>query len=718
MGTGTILLISGVTALLSWGLNLLSTNVSNHVMMETMWELIGTIPALLYNAALSLSSKILDKSFFNYFNFFSESITNENSPEVFVAIHNNTSTLTTILDSVGWGVFAVCIAIMVANLFYAPISGDKSKHPLKVIIRIFIFALLLITWKKIANILLNSFSDVMSLFSSDVNDMLSSVGNATSIDSPELNIPFFMLPKKVAKFVNELFSEESIDYVLNAVVMVTVAVTLIQASLAYVERYITLIFYMYIGAPFIAIGTNDESFNITKDWVKGIFTQMLGLLLSTSTILMAFKFMFTRIPNEIPEDVATNTALFSMAMSVVFLTFSKNSEKYLNMVGLKTMPNGNLANSFMQGAGKLMSAMNKVKPLADMAGRNAGIMINGLGQVAMNMADAGTRDISNKAAKQQSIDKIKPLDNSNMNNLNEIGKDFNALNDSGHNLDIAKADYDKAKNSLSGHNATEERKIANASGIDEQERNSKISELAKQRDDSLKNNEKKLDNEKRDINNNLSLSKKQKEQKLDDAQQRYKDANAETRKQYKDGVKKANQEYIDKKKSAYESATKAYKANQKSISNKIENGKGNVRSKDLFKDGTEMPVRYGTDGHGNQYAVAQVINKVGFGSGARKEYKQVAVPLNNAPALAQGSVLVDVNGAQIASSNGQIVNTDYSEVRLMGSNPISKRVNLDEIKFEEDDEDGGIDPTEKPIDVQTANDDDDYENIDDSEKED
>ena len=54
----------------------------------------------------------------------------------------------------------------------------------------------------------------------------------------------------------------------------------------------------------------------------------------------------------------------------------------------------------------------------------------------------------------------------------------------------------------------------------------------------------------------------------------------------------------------------------------------------------------------------------------------------------------------------------------MGSNPISKRVNLDEIKFEEDDEDGGIDPTEKPIDVQTANDDDDYENIDDSEKED
>lgn len=275
------------------------------------------------------------------------------------------------------------------KLIVAPINGKEQESPINFLTKLIVVALLLAFYPTIVELItsgmealnkckfLNLADDDGTIYTSIVSVFSIAVSAYVSWDSVAV-----------------------VQQIIMIIVYVAIAKDMFAASLMFVERFIAFAVYLFLGPICIAMYTNKETENVTKDWFMGILSQAIAIFLTCLLFNMFFaqmlnmselvggtleSFISNFFGNEV-EDTLTGaiglTPLAKLVSLLAILELAKNSEKFVNMLGFKTMPSQDTFRGFMGGlatigtaamaAGKAAQGVGKLKDWKQGTGRRDG----------------------------------------------------------------------------------------------------------------------------------------------------------------------------------------------------------------------------------------------------------------------------------------------------------------------------------------------------------
>ena len=433
MGTiVTLAIIGAVTALAGSIMSSVGDAVSKIAMLEMLWYLIGVLPVMLFQACITIFVMLLDSSFLVNFNFFPvktgiatipgigalldlwNSYSTVSSGNISQEIINHMQPLTATLDAIAGGLFAVSLLLAVYKMIFAPMTEDKTMHPMKIVLKIFVVGFLLFTWKQFMGVYFRLFQEIINQLGSRVFKTISDTSNMNLENTNWA--PFVLVREVVSVFKRGKFDEGDTMYILQAILITSLSLSMFQCLLSYLERYITFIFYTYIGAPFIALAVNDETSDTFKEWLKGILQQTLGITVSMFLIYMAWNFMLGEASSDEMKYMFT-------IMATICFNLSKNSEKLFNMVGFRTMPTGDLARSFMSGVAGLAAQARMAQPIARAFGNAVGGGFKAVGSAM----EVGGKTMTKMALGEAGLGPVDPEAMKSLSNLSMAEKDIMAM---------------------------------------------------------------------------------------------------------------------------------------------------------------------------------------------------------------------------------------------------------------------------------------------------
>jgi len=151
-------------------------------------------------------------------------------------------------------------------------------------------------------------------------------------------------------------------FIFAVVLCFSLGMSVITASITYLERYFSAAIYMYVSPIAVALSANENTAGSFKDWLLGLIPQFAGLFVSVVLMLMGFSFVSAI------NSASVREVVYGVSLGIVFFGFSKNSEKFFNSMGIKTMQHGDAARSALAGAGAAMLAARAGFGLAKAAG--------------------------------------------------------------------------------------------------------------------------------------------------------------------------------------------------------------------------------------------------------------------------------------------------------------------------------------------------------------
>lgn len=160
-----------------------------------------------------------------------------------------------------------------------------------------------------------------------------------------------------------------------------------QAGLYFVERWVNFAVTIFIAPLVIPFNIDKDTRGVFKSWYSALFTQMLGIVLNL-IFLIAYNVMLMNTPEYLlsslfRSDSTDQKQIIPVLFAIIFLRLAGNSEKILNMLGLKTMSFGEVAQAIGGNIGKAFSTFKS----AITAG--ATVAAGGIaGAVGANMAGA------------------------------------------------------------------------------------------------------------------------------------------------------------------------------------------------------------------------------------------------------------------------------------------------------------------------------------------
>ena len=323
---------------------LLGTIVSGIAIYSILYQLAD----LAFNAAAWLLKTVLgvhSGSLFMTFTFFSADKYQANPFLELVMPYfygNGTQDAGYNLFRFGWILFAILAAFQILKTFRDPAARGNAS-PGRSLVWVGISAILMIFGFKILGQFFTLFSQFMTKFASGL------AGNISTLDS-DTNL-----------ITGGTVLSEPTDYILTVIIASGLAATTIKACVTYVERYLSFAITAYLAPVAFACAVNDDTRDTMKRWVESMFAQALGIFLSVAFLALAINALtkgddFFAKYNIGSTRQATTIAILKCISATVLLAFCSNSEKFINILGFQTMPNGDAARSFLTGAGMVMTA--------------------------------------------------------------------------------------------------------------------------------------------------------------------------------------------------------------------------------------------------------------------------------------------------------------------------------------------------------------------------
>lgn len=304
--------------------------------------------------------------------------------------------------ALGWGMFALVIVVAAIKYIIRPATTGKAENPLKIIIKAITAVLFIVLYKEIIgwafqiiktfNAALINSSGILSTSSRIVN------GFGTII----LTVVQAAMTGTVG--VIKLITGDPI-FIVKLIGATALLAETFAAGIVVFERVLSFIVFILFGPMCIAFSVDPDTEDAFKEWLKGILSQTITICLSTLLSIMLisqirsliFNVGYTAPANtspgttqetdtdqrddqkgyndvfvyndssvtvitgpEITEDVPETADIdfddqlyINLGLSLAFAALLKNSEKFVNMLGFKTMVNTSSAQAFGNAAQSL-----------------------------------------------------------------------------------------------------------------------------------------------------------------------------------------------------------------------------------------------------------------------------------------------------------------------------------------------------------------------------
>ena len=284
-----------------------------------------------------------------------------------------------IAQAIAWAIVIVLILVEAIKYITLPMTENKMRNPIQLLIKAAIVVAILFFWDDIMRLLTKPFeiiggrilgvNDVsldkpLELFKGD--NIFANLGNAVfSIFGEAIDL----VSGAVINIVKTLFGSSTeggglmgnaFNDIAMAVLNFTLFTSILGAGLIIVERYLSLAITMTMGPMFMALSVSDTTSSSTKEWVKTVLVQYGAIIISWLGLIMFATYYNANIATHIGAS-STATALgvlkpFHFVFCIALLQIIKNSEKYFNALGFRTIANKDTASAVKGAWNEITSA--------------------------------------------------------------------------------------------------------------------------------------------------------------------------------------------------------------------------------------------------------------------------------------------------------------------------------------------------------------------------
>ncbi|MBP3399820.1 MAG: hypothetical protein J6K75_08685 [Erysipelotrichaceae bacterium] len=137
--------------------------------------------------------------------------------------------------------------------------------------------------------------------------------------------------------------------IMNIIAVISIFTGMMMAAISYMERYLSFALYIALGPICFAFYPGKDTESLLKEWFMGVLSQIFGLLVCMFALTMTGNQLegIGFIDGFTPGNVVGTTNIAKFLVVIALLGFVRNSEQFINMLGLRTMPNQDAARSFL-----------------------------------------------------------------------------------------------------------------------------------------------------------------------------------------------------------------------------------------------------------------------------------------------------------------------------------------------------------------------------------
>lgn len=299
--------------------------------------IIDTILGLVLTIMLAIATSILDPQVMSF--------TFESFLNIFPQIGGGIDVFG-IIKALGWIILIVNTILGITKSMIAPFEGSKSRSPQQYLVGGITTATLMMLTFGVGNIngliyyfgtLMDKFmSWILSGYTSAETGAVAISGAIGSVEQMVTQLKGIITESPLVAFKAD--NLPIISNIVDVVFAVALMTTCITAAITYVERYLSFGLYLLLGPIAVSFGSSDTTKDVSKQWFMGIVSQFLTCFVT----LLVWRMFLARL--------FYGWSFFGLAVCLGLLTIVKNSEKIINMLGLRTMANGDAANAFMRAA--------------------------------------------------------------------------------------------------------------------------------------------------------------------------------------------------------------------------------------------------------------------------------------------------------------------------------------------------------------------------------
>ena len=255
-----------------------------------------------------------------------------------------------VVFAIAWGIIGISLITTMLKSMTSHLTGEKSLNPIQIVGRVIVSALLFLLFfgKSGFNLELNE-----TLYLSNTNSLLGFIGNIFS----QIMQPIIAMNNGIEIELSHITMSLQWGLLFVYVVLaIGIFYNVFTATIAYLERLITFALYILLGPICCAMYVNPDTEHITKRWIKGIFTSLLVIFIST----LMWGIFLTQMSKLVAFDSHNIVRdILNIVLAMVFLDFVSDSEKMLNQMGFSTIINSDAARMFMQGIATAVSTYGK-----------------------------------------------------------------------------------------------------------------------------------------------------------------------------------------------------------------------------------------------------------------------------------------------------------------------------------------------------------------------
>lgn len=308
-----------------------------------LYYFMGQIIEMFTTTGINLAQTMMQQTFKFFFGADERGVTSSFfSKGIDVLFPLDKFSISSCIVTVAYAVLGLCLIIGVLNSMMAPMRGDQAESPLTVVFYTFLGGALIY------------------LFFGDGTNLLTTIGNTLSNMLADSHMEHVYTLSSDFDWKELLNGFKPVDYVMSMIVSCSILVAVIKAVVAYMERLFSFILYAAMGPICFAMLPVRELRNSSKEWVLGILGQTLGIVFA-SLMWMAFLDRYVKTFN---EGLNLSGQIWDYAVCIVLLSICENVEQIMNAIGLRTLPSGDSAISFLGGTGAFRAISKMTGSLA------------------------------------------------------------------------------------------------------------------------------------------------------------------------------------------------------------------------------------------------------------------------------------------------------------------------------------------------------------------
>ena len=234
---------------------------------------------------------------------------------------------TLLLQKISMILLVIVLLFSILKSMAYPMTGKESPQPFTILMK-----------AMIASLFIGFYPTIVDFIIEILNTFASSSLFHTSIDLGVIDVTGL----SIASFLD-------IGILMNMIAIIAIFTGMLMAAVSYLERYLSFALYIALGPICFAFYPGKDTESLLREWFMGVLSQIFGILICM--------FALTMVGNQLegigfidgldPNNVVGTTTIAKLLVALALLGFVRNSEQFINMLGLRTMPNQDAARSFL-----------------------------------------------------------------------------------------------------------------------------------------------------------------------------------------------------------------------------------------------------------------------------------------------------------------------------------------------------------------------------------